>query len=142
VAQQLEKLGTHAVQDAEQGIVYMKCFGAKLKKISDPPADQFPLQWYSITDFFTTLAGSSGPLTFEKKLCLGPYLADFFALNQEIHSVPTADALSALPDSPPDDPTTRLVLLYIVHGDHMVLELDADDEYWLPHTWYYKDVDN
>ena len=33
VAQQLEKLGTHAVQDAEQGIVYMKCFGAKLKKI-------------------------------------------------------------------------------------------------------------
>jgi hypothetical protein len=23
----------------------------------------------------------------------------------------------------------------------MVLELDADDEYWLPHTWYHKDVD-
>ena len=66
VAQQLEKLGTHAVQDAEQGIVYMKCFGAKLKKISDLPADQFPLQWHSITDFFTTLAGSSGSLILEK----------------------------------------------------------------------------
>ena len=73
-------------------------------------------------------------------MSLGPHLADFLALNQEIHSVPTADALSALPDSPTDDPTTRLVLLYIVHGDHMVLELDADDEYWLPHTWYHKDV--
>ena len=35
VAQQLEKLGTHAVQDAQQGIVYMKCFGAKLKKIQN-----------------------------------------------------------------------------------------------------------
>ena len=23
----------------------------------------------------------------------------------------------------------------------MALELDADDEYWLPHTWYHKDVD-
>jgi len=141
VAQHLEKLGTHAVQDAEQGIVYMKCFGAKLKKNSDLPADQFFLQWCSITDFFTALAGSSGPITLEKKLSLGPHLADLLVLNQEIHSVPTADALSALPESPTDGPTTRLVLLYIVHGDQMVLELDADDEYWLPHTWYHKDVD-
>ena len=74
-------------------------------------------------------------------MSLGPHLAELSALNQEIHSVPTADALSALPDSPTDDPTTRLVILYIVHGDHMILELDADDEYWLPHTWYHKDVD-
>jgi len=74
-------------------------------------------------------------------LSLGPHLADFLALNQQIHSVPTADALSALPDSPPKGPTIRLTLLYIVHGDHLVLELDADNEYWLPHTWYHEDVD-
>ena len=74
-------------------------------------------------------------------MSLGPHLADFLALNQEIHSVPTADALSALPDSPPDNPISRLILLYIVNKDHMVLELDADGEYWLPHAWYHKDVD-
>jgi hypothetical protein len=33
VAQQLEKLGTHAVQDSQQGIVYVKSFGTKLEKI-------------------------------------------------------------------------------------------------------------
>jgi hypothetical protein len=66
VAQQLEKLGTHAVQDFQQGIVYVNCLGPKLKKITEPSADQFPLQWFSITDFFTTLAGSSGPITLEK----------------------------------------------------------------------------
>ena len=65
-AHQLEELGTHAVKNAQHGLVYVKCFGVKMKKISEPPADQFSLQWYSITDFFTSLAGSSGPITLEK----------------------------------------------------------------------------
>ena len=31
VSQQLEKLGTHAVQGSQQGVVYVQCFGAKLE---------------------------------------------------------------------------------------------------------------
>ena len=55
--------------------------------------------------------------------------------------MPTADALAALPDSLPEDATVRLALLYIVHGVHLILGLDAENKYWLLHTWYYKDVD-
>jgi hypothetical protein len=65
-AHQLEELGTHAVENAQHGLVYVKCFGVKMEKISEQPADQFSLQWYSITDFVTFLAGSSGPIALEK----------------------------------------------------------------------------
>lgn len=91
--------------------------------------------------FFTSLAESSGPITLEKKLGLGPQLADFIALNQQIHSMPTTDTLPALPDLPPGDTTVRLALLYIVHGGRMILKLDANDEYSPQHTWSHKDVD-